>query len=219
MSLLEELNDKRQRVLDDIAIVDQDVETARQTLASAVADRASLDEKLADLDLAISALTPPLQHKGGETEAGDSADPWTEGHRAGFSAHDRDLNRSDIWQVGYSVGEIDRQRNIALGEPVPNYDGTKPEPPEPISTLQASSGEGEIIVGEPWPGPCGEIAPRAARAEANTEAALAEFMQREGAVRHNGGPRPIPVGWHFEALTRGCGVWPMRNIDVLGSHW
>ena len=53
MSLLEELNDKRQRVLDDIAIVDQDVETARQTLASAVADRASLDEKLADLDLAI----------------------------------------------------------------------------------------------------------------------------------------------------------------------
>lgn len=96
----------------------------------------------------ISALTPPLQHKGGETEAATNADPWTEGHRAGFSAHDRDPNRSDIWQVGYSVGEIDRQRNIALGEPVPNYDGTKPEPSEPISTLQASSGEGETTVSE-----------------------------------------------------------------------
>lgn len=74
----------------------------------------------------------PFENDGepvGEGETG--LDPWSLGHKAGFSAHDPDPTKGDRWLDGYAIGARDRVQSIKLGEPVPNYDGTHPEPPEP----------------------------------------------------------------------------------------
>lgn len=48
---------------------------------------------------------------------------------------------------------------------------------------------------------------------------IVEFMQRPGAVKHDGGECPVAIGQHLEIFTRGCLDWPVKNIEEVASHW
>lgn len=142
---------------------------------SALAKQA--EQAIADLDLAISALTPPLQHKGGGeadegrpttsdivASAGMPTDDqiaanvvddhakrimcdsrcerlgW-DAHRNGWSLDDcpgGDHTEAREWRNGWACREQHIRSAVAISEGVGD---ARIEPP--ISTLQASSGEGE----------------------------------------------------------------------------
>lgn len=234
MSLLEELQSKRQRKAVELA-------DARGTARKWQESVDHLTSEVADLDVAISALTPPIQHKGGETEVGSRLAAFKERFQGFIKA---DLPEGYIaWEGGACPAEISdpigpvpyvelkfsdgdthgtrlahtynwtgKSSDLSIEPHIIGYrifssseadSGPGSEAPagdarieQTISTLQASSGEGET-----------------------DETELAAFLRLEGAVKHNGGPRPIPVGSHMEMLTRGCGVWPVRNIEEFSSHW
>lgn len=143
---------------------------------------------------AISALTPPLQHKGGETEADAAAE--------------------EVFETGcirdfIELGKWTRAKDFVFPEASDN--------PPVIEYLVASPscynsddyviGEARFEAGSYW---FGNRQPYAYRVVPKDNVSTAIEIP-DGFTVWEGGACPFPLGATLEVLTRRCGVWP---IDV-----